>query len=46
MSQNSLNDFDPNLRQQALREEIANAGFPETGTYLNAHAHTLVFLPP
>ena len=40
MSQNSLNDFDPNLRQQALREEIANAGFPEPGTYLNAHAHT------
>jgi len=40
MSENSLNDFDPKVRQLTLREELDNAEFPEPGSFVNAHAHT------
>jgi hypothetical protein len=40
MSENSLNDFDPKMRQLTLRKELDNAEFPEPGSFVNAHAHT------
>ena len=40
MSENSLNDFDPKVRQLTLRKELDNAEFPEPGSFVNAHAHT------
>jgi len=40
MSDLALNDFDSQVREQALENACQAGGFPETSTLLNIHAHT------